>query len=70
MMAIEISIDRHPDDPSLYLVDLPEHVSATFHREHRNYFSALAEGLRLQREFRPAVLHDHVAVGGAHDASR
>lgn len=68
-MAIEITIELDHHERGIYLVEIPEHVSAAFVPRHRNYFSALAEGLRLQREFRPAILHDRVGAGGADAAS-
>ncbi|MEQ1954414.1 hypothetical protein [Mesorhizobium sp. CN2-181] len=68
-MAVEITIDRAADNPGVYLVAVAHDISATFIPKHRDYWSALSEGLRLQREFRPAILHDRVVQGGAHHAS-
>jgi hypothetical protein len=66
-MAVEITIDRDSREAGVFLVAVAAGVSAAFVPKHRNYWSALSEGLRLQREFRPAILHDR--VGGADGTS-
>lgn len=65
-MAVQISINRA--EPGIFVVSLENATPAAFIERHRNYWSALSEGLRLQREYRPAVLHDRV-VGGADEPS-
>jgi hypothetical protein len=57
-----VEIERAASDHSAFIVVMPdadakhgEYVSA-----HRNYFSALREALKLQREFAPAVLTDKI----------
>lgn len=61
-MAPRIIIDRSPTEPGVILVIMPggEGEEAS---PHRNYFSALAEGLRLQRQYAPAVLSDRIGGG-------